>query len=281
MLKENNRKNHYIYYCANSRVVGQPKSIGRVNSLFSYPIIQGDKAYFLEVYLVSDYLNNKNYKTRNGFAIPQEKESSLFQFEEQISFDEIESALVNVLEEEYDDHIKEASLNSQTELQTYIDEKAPRDKSLRNNTDILKTIPPNLTDDKKEEHLYRISYHARKTVEGKLQDFINNKQINEDTIQKIKKDIQEKTAYDVDSLADYMMRRKAIIDLFDKFSEADSEGKYKLEEDIHNIIFPLGFNNEEVAYEMHNLWLLDERFLAYKFIASDKSITSFSQKKSS
>jgi hypothetical protein len=73
VLKENNRKNHYIYYCANSRVVGQPKSIGRVNSLFSYPIIKGDKAYFLEVYLVSDYLNNKNYKTRNGFAIIEEK----------------------------------------------------------------------------------------------------------------------------------------------------------------------------------------------------------------
>ncbi|MDB5089690.1 MAG: hypothetical protein JWR09_3684 [Mucilaginibacter sp.] len=281
VLKENNRKNHYIYYCANSRVVGQPKSIGKVNSLFSYPIIQGGKAYFLEVYIVSDYLNAKNYKTRNGFAIPQEKENNLFQDQGQVSFDEVELALVNVLEEEYDDHIKEASLKSQTELQNYIDEKAPRYKSLRNNPDILKTIPPNLTDDKKEEHLYRISYQARKTVEGKLQDFINNKQINEETIQKIKKDIQEKTAYDVDSLADYMMRRKAIIDLFDKFLEADSEGKYKLEEDIHNIIFPLGFNNEEVAYEMHNLWLLDERFLTYKFIASDKSITSFSQKKSS
>jgi len=38
VLKENNRKNHYIYYCTNSRVVGQSKSIGRVNSLFSYPI---------------------------------------------------------------------------------------------------------------------------------------------------------------------------------------------------------------------------------------------------
>jgi hypothetical protein len=55
--------------------------------------------------------------------VSQEKENSLFQFEEQISFDEIESALVNVLEEEYEDHIKEASLKSQTELQTYIDER--------------------------------------------------------------------------------------------------------------------------------------------------------------
>ena len=61
-----------------------------------------------------------------------------------------------------------------------------------------------------------------------MQDFIENKKINEETIQSIKKDIQEKTAYDVDSLADYMTRRKAIIELFDKFLEADIEGKYKL-----------------------------------------------------
>ncbi|QEM06482.1 hypothetical protein DIU31_024285 [Mucilaginibacter rubeus] len=278
--KENNRKNHYIFYCANSRVVGQPKSIGKINSVFSYPIIQDGKPYFLEIYVISDYLNKKNYKTRNGFAIPQEDEG-LFSNEDSLSFDQIELALVNVLEEEYEDHIKEASQKSQTEIQNYIDQKAPRYKSLRNNPDLLKSIPPNLTDDKKEEHLYRISYHARKIVESKLQDFIDNKQISEDTVQKVKKDIQEKTAYDVDSLADYMMRRKAIIDLFDKFLEADSEGKYKLEQDIHNIIFPLGFTNEDLGYEMHNLWLLDERFLSYKFIASDKSITSYSQKKSS
>lgn len=280
VLKENNRKNHYIYYCANSRVVGLPKSISKVNSLFSYPIIQDGKAYFLEVYIVSDYLNKKNYKTRNGFSIPQENDG-LFQEQGVLSFEQIENALVKVLEEEYDNHIQETSKKSQTELQNYIDEKAPRYKSLRNKPELLKSIPPNLTDDKKEEHLYRISYHARNAVESKLKEFIDNKQISEETIQKIKKDIQEKTAYDVDSLADYMMRRKAIIDLFDKFLEADSEGKYKLEQDIHNIIFPLGFTNEDVAYEMHNLWLLDERFLTYKFIASDKSITSFSQKKSS
>jgi hypothetical protein len=78
-----------------------------------------------------------------------------------------------------------------------------------------------------------------------------------------------------------MMRRKAIIQLFDRFLEADKEGKYKLEEDIHSIIFPMGLTGDEVSYETHNLWLLDERFVTYHFIASNKSITSISQKRSS
>ena len=36
--KEGNRKNNYVYYCANSRVVGNPKNIKNFNSLFNYPI---------------------------------------------------------------------------------------------------------------------------------------------------------------------------------------------------------------------------------------------------
>lgn len=279
--KEGNRKNHYAYYCANSRVVGQPKNIGKLNSLFSYPINQNGQLFFLDVYVVSEYLNKYVYKVRNSFALPQEKEDKLFENLELISFEEIEEELIKILEHEYEPHVKETKERNQIELQKYIAEKAPRYASLSRNPELLKTIPPNLPDDKKEEHLYKISFNARKTVEKNLQDFIDNKQINEESIQKIKKDIREKTAYDIDSLADYMMRRKAIIELFDKFLEADSEGKYKLEEDIHNLIFPLGFTNDEVSYETHNLWLLDERFLTYKFVASDKSITSMSQKKSS
>ena len=280
-IKEGNRKNHYAYYCANSRVVGEGKNISKINSLFSYPLSNNGQQFLLDVFIVSDYLNLKVYNIRNGFTIPQNKENQLFDTDDVISFEEIETELTKVLEEEYEPHVKDTKERSLVELQTYIETSAPRYTSLLRNPDVLKSIPPNLSDDKKEEHLHRISFNARKNVEKHISDFINNKQITEDTIAKIKNDIKEKTSYDIDSLADYMMRRKAIIDLFDKFLEADNEGKYKLEQDIHNIIFPMGLTNDEVSYESHNLWLLDERFLTYKFIASDKSITSFSQKKSS
>src|SRR5579871_1114728 len=76
--KTNNRSNHYVYYCANSRVVGSGKSIARVNSIFAYPIIDNGYAYFLDVYVVSEYLNKKVYGSRNGFSIPQEREDGLF-----------------------------------------------------------------------------------------------------------------------------------------------------------------------------------------------------------
>lgn len=279
-LKEGNRKNHYSYLCANSRVVGQPYSISKINSLFSFPVFRDSNYYFLDVYIVSDYLNKHVYNARNGFSIPASVENRLFDYTNLVSLEEIGKKLAEVLTEEYQGFVKDTIDRNEKAIKQYVAEKAPRYQNLIKDSSVIKSIPPNLSEDKLEEHLYRASYQARKSIEKKVQDFIESKQVNEDTIENIKKDIKEKTAYDSDSLADYMMRRRAIIELFDKFLEADKEGKYKLEQDIHNLIFPMGVTNDDVSYESHNLWLLDERFLTYKFVASDKSITSYSQKKS-
>ena len=280
-VKESSRKNHYIHYCANSRVAGRPKNLNKVNTLFTFPIITYDKQYFLDVYVVADYLNKKAYRSRNGFAIPQEKDNPLFEKESDISFQDIELKISEVLEELFNEHVRESRNLNIKDIEQYITTSAPRYRSLLKNSDALNTIPYGLTNDKKEEHLYKISFDSRKKIDEQIQKFINKKKIDKDSIESIIRDLKAKTAYDIDSLADYMFRRKAIIELFDKFLEADEKGEYKLESDIHNLIFPMGMTIDDVNYESHNLWLLDERFATYKFIASDKPLTAISQKKSS
>lgn len=279
-LKEGNRKNNYLYYCANNRAVGNPKNIKNINSIFSYPVLIENEYYFFDIYVVSDFLNKKVFKTRNGFNIPKERENLLFNGDDTITFQDIEEQISTILENEYDTFVKTAKQKNIDTVKTYISHKAPRFNSFLKSPEILNSIPPNLSEDKLEEHLYRISFNARRSVENNIEKFIKTKEVSEAAISQIINDIKAKTAYDVDSLADYMMRRKAIINLFDKFLDADENGDYKLEEDVHNLIFPLGLTNNDLEYENHNLWILDERFISYKFIASDKSITSFSQMKS-
>lgn len=276
-----NRKHHYINYCANSRVVGNPKYISKVNSLFAYPIIENGHPFYLDIYVVSEYLNKKVYSARNGFSIPQEKEITLFsEYINELCFDEIETAIAKELESEYDDFVKATQDRNIRELKDYISTKALRYKRYINRPEVLDSIPPNLSDDKKEEFLHRISVNEGKAIDAKIQRFINTKSITEEIIEQVKKELIEKTAYDADSLSEYMMRRRAILDIFKKFLEADQKGSYKLEEDIHNLIFPMGVSLDKIDYESHNLWLLDERFAAYSFIASDTPITKFSQKNS-
>jgi hypothetical protein len=280
-IKEGNSKNNYLLYCANNRAVGNPKNIKTINSIFSYPVLIDNVYYFFDIYVVSDFLNKKVFNARNGFNIPKERENLLFSETEPITFQDIEEKISEILENEYDEFVKVAKEKNLNNIKSYIKNKAPRFNSFLRNEEILNRVPPNLTEDKLEEYLYKVSFNARKSVENNIEKFIECKYLNDETIEKIKDDIKAKTAYDVDSLADYMTRRKAILDLLDKFLDADENGEYKLEEDIHNLIFPLGLTNNELDYENHNLWILDERFISYKFIASDKSITSFSQVKSS
>lgn len=278
--KVNNRKNHYLHYCANSRVVGENRNIGKINTIFSYPLQKDNNLYFLDAYIVSDLLDEKVYNARNGFRIPIEKEVGMFANNGEITFQEIEEEIAKVLTSQYDEFVKETQDRNIKEVQDYIHKKAPRYKRYANREDIINQIPPNLSDEKKEEFLYKIAYKERQTIEGNINKFIDNKVISKETIEEIKIQLKEKSAFDADNLSDYMLRRKAIIQIFKQFLDADKEGKYKLEEDIHNLIFPMGVTNENIDYESHNLWLLDERFATYSFIASDIPITSISQNKS-
>ena len=66
-------------------------------------------------------------------------------------------------------------------------------------------------------------------------------------------------------LADYIIHRKLVLDLFDKFLKANATEKA-----VHNLIFPLRKFSDEIGFEDHNLWIIDEKLSYHKYLASDK-----------
>ena len=79
------------------------------------------------------------------------------------------------------------------------------------------------------------------------------------------------------SLAEYVSKRKLVIELLNSRLGYEDKAKEKLhrEESIHRIICPLRVNSGDIAYGNHNLWLIDDRLAYYDFWASDQSIRSF------
>lgn len=270
--RTSNRRHHYVHYCADSRTVGRGKNLVRIDSIFNYPLSDSSSGSYLDVYVVGDYLNKKKVPSRNAFNIPNTRDERL---QEEISFEDIELELAKILRREYADFVKQAQLHSVEDWKRFIAAR-PRFSSLLSDEDLLKQLPANIPDDQKEEHLYRIIHKRRKTAEARIQTFIQTKPVTEQTIQEMVGELKSKTELDRDSLADYMLRRKVVIDLLDKFLDADRKGEYRLESDVHNLIYPMGQTNSDTAYDAHNLWLLDERLVAYKFIASDKQIRTYS-----
>jgi hypothetical protein len=269
--KTTSRKNHYVRYCADSRVVGRGKSLGSIDDIFNYPLTNQSGESFLDVFVVSEYLNKNKMPTRNAWRIPAVQEDRLH---DEITFQDIEQGLVKILRKEYSEHVKRTQERNVSEWKAYMTAN-PRFNSLLEDDEVLKSLPANSPDDKKEEILHRIVYKRQKTIDETIQEFITTKQVNEESIQELVKEIRSKAILDKDSLTDYMLRRKAVLDLFDKFLEADRKGDYKLEKDIHNLIFPMGGTSENTNYEAHHLWLLDERLVSFQFIASDKAIGSY------
>jgi hypothetical protein len=72
-------------------------------------------------------------------------------------------------------------------------------------------------------------------------------------------------------LARYVCHRKAIIEFLQKQLTIQDNGKYRRDR-IHSIIFPRGKTSDEVLFEDHNLWLVDERLVFHAFLSSDKPI---------
>jgi len=71
-------------------------------------------------------------------------------------------------------------------------------------------------------------------------------------------------------LARYVVHRKTVIDLLDEFINITESSKFRDEDIIHNIFFPIRSTSDEVLPEHQNLWLLDERLTYHSFLSSDK-----------
>src|SRR4029079_7690121 len=73
-------------------------------------------------------------------------------------------------------------------------------------------------------------------------------------------------------LIHYVSMRKCVLDLFRKALEIDEAGKYRSEGDVHDVIVPRRRDSDNLNYEQHNLWILDERLNFASYIASDKPL---------
>ena len=281
--KTTSRKYNYVSLCANSRVVGSKKNLADVDSLYTYPITEGAESKFIDVYVVSNYLDRHVNNARTAFKIPEKIENTIVYSdqEEEISIERILKEIAKEISTMYETYAVETKKRNIEEVKNYITTSSPEYSSFLLRDDILEAIPPNLSDDKKEAYLHGISYTENKKIAEKIEKFIQLREVNEEEINNIIDTIKKRTAYDADKLVAYVSRRKAIISLFEKMLEMKENGKYELESMIHNLVFPMGLTNESVNYQYHNLWLLDDRFSTFRFIASDRSITSYSQIKSS
>lgn len=145
-------------------------------------------------------------------------------------------------------------------------------------TESLEQIPPGLPTAKLDIELHKlqskfeleIKEQGREILSYSVEDFKKYPEYSH----KFHQFLEQYNDLSKSKLADYVIHKKIILDIFEKNLKKDDDGKYKLERDVHEIVFPLRSTSEDVAFERQNLWIIDEKLTYHQYLASDQPLAT-------
>jgi hypothetical protein len=256
-ISDDERSVNALYLGANGRAVTRHE----LDSVLGMKAINNQFAFF--GYVESTYLNSAANETRTSFSLEDEE------------LRQIVDVAKGLAKEFLAPEIKEIR-DKQAERITRLGREHPRFyHEARNAEDVAQSL--HLATQSEEEIFVELSRQSLRTYNRRRKKY-------NDSFAKGLPDIKESTdAFmstlqkdAMSSLAEYVARRKAIIEIFEaglKFTDAENLASH-YEKVVHGIICPLRSSNEELSYEDHNLWLLDDRLAFYSYFRSDKPFTA-------
>lgn len=75
-----------------------------------------------------------------------------------------------------------------------------------------------------------------------------------------------------DALSEYVVHRRAVIEVADRLRKLDATDRMHPEDAVHELIFPRNTDSTTTKYYRHNLWLLDERLSFVSYVSSDRTL---------
>jgi hypothetical protein len=118
--------------------------------------------------------------------------------------------------------------------------------------------------DKSEELLNK----DKKEVRSKYTDLLKTNLVDDNFLDQFDALVKSTTELSKQELAEYIWYRKIIIDALGKMKD----DKEKIEGKIHDLIIQRGAEGNYSTIEQNNLWLLDDKYSLYEYVASDKQI---------
>ncbi len=238
--------------------------------------IEDDGNDFIYVgYVSGSYLDEQVNPNRTGFDIPKTISELVFE-DGTVSLEEIEDAALNLAKSYLAPFLAKIKSDKAIVVGEYVRSKAPQYRPLlKHYPNSLEQISPGISEDKLEIELYKISSRYSIELKERSQEILSNV----DTYRKYDeyrnsydKFIEEFNDFGKSNLSQYIVHRKAVLDLLSRSLERNKEGDFCLERDIHELIFPLRETSDDIDFERQNLWIIDEKLSYHRYLASDISL---------
>lgn len=229
------------------------------------------RTYAIRSYVIGEYLDEHVDTERGDFSLAHE-EGDIFA---DISIERIEKEASLITKSFFSEHIQEKFQIKKQKVLDYVTKVAPWNKSLLKYLD-FETLPMGIKDLDLELKFQQIKFEKEQKSRIEINELLESQQdTDKETFEEQVTELFTKVTEDgKNDLAHYVCNRKKVIDLYNELRKRTESGKAHLESELHNLFFPMIKNDRDVDYEDHNLWLLDERLVFSKYIASDKVISS-------
>lgn len=268
---------HHLSFCAQRRVAETVQLTGKLRHLPS--VIHGpDGNLVYAAYVTGKLLDDQVHADRTGFQIHRRGELALdgggVTWE-----DLLEATLVSA--ESFLEPITSAAREKSIErVRTFVQERAPRYRPLlRNRPKAIADIPIEESDDKLELALHKVytewTHELRQSANQALVELEEDKITSVESVRRelapLFAQLQEAAKAE---LAEYVLHRRSVLEFFEKMLGRQANDRFPLEEAVHDIVFPRKQTSDDVQYEDHNLWLLDERLAFHHYLSSDRPFRS-------
>ncbi len=258
---------HKIYLCANNRLVDTKDLSKLIVNLDN--VLNAEKPFWFLGVVTADYLDENVDMNRLSFTIPETAEDG---FVPLVTINKIVTKSVDLIEEYLSEYLIPIAEKKKKRIADYITAKAPQYRHiLKYMPEQLDNIKPGISDDKLDVMLYQLDRDFELATKKEGAELVEQLKNDVTQLEAYKSKFQEHIARISDEnksiLAKYVAHRKSIIDLFEIGMQKQNDDSYVREKFMHNLIYPMSTTSDEIGYEQHNLWLVDER-LAYFFFAS-------------
>jgi hypothetical protein len=238
-----------------------------------YEIVKSSKSgedvrrnYSIKAYVIGDYLDEHVATERGSFNFSVDTDDPYYPF----SKTRIEQEVADIVSKQLGTEIVARQNKKKERVKAYVDEEAPWHKPYLDEFD-LSTLPYQIGDTELEGELQKLKFEKEQSAKAKITRILEENELEKvgEEIEKVKKEL---TLIGKSDLAHYVVSRKVVIDLLSKTLAWDKNHKYQKEKAVHQIIFPMNADSDNISYDDHNLWIIDETLGFSEFVASDQSL---------
>ena len=276
-LSDATARHHQALYTAHQRVV-LAKQLDKIIPNLSDARIEdpGQGKFLYRVYIESTILDEHVNNERTGFVLPEADSPDTQEnlLEPLPSMRGILDAVIEKVEGDLRPFLTLIERDKKNRIEAYINEQAPQYRPLKAHmTDVVEKLPPDPTDRAIERALHEKRFQIERDVRDQSAKIIEGISPTNDTRQAretLREFMDKNNALGVSALADHVMHRRIVLEIYGKSLCSDSRtGTYVRESKLHDIFFPRYHTSDDLGPEDQNLWLIDERLTFHHRLYSE------------